>query len=80
MSDTKKSTASKKDKPDHKLFYVEFAEKIIERLKAGTAPWQQPWHPGSVTLAPHNPVSGTVYKGMNRINLGLCPGMTIRAG
>lgn len=71
MSDTQKNAAPQKDKPDHKPFHIEFAEKIIDRLKEGTAPWQQPGHPGSATLAPHNPASGTVYKGMNRVNLAL---------
>ncbi|MDR2503334.1 MAG: ssDNA-binding domain-containing protein, partial [Deltaproteobacteria bacterium] len=59
------------DKPKRKPFHEEFAEKIIESLQAGTAPWQRPWHPG-VHLTPHNPVSGTVYKGVNRISLSMC--------
>jgi antirestriction protein ArdC len=60
-----------KDKPKRKPFHEEFAEKIIARLKEGTAPWQQPWHPGSANMAPHNPASGTVYKGVNRISLAM---------
>jgi len=66
MADTQKP-----EKPKRPPFHVEFAEKIIERLKEGTAPWQQPWHPGKTVMAPHNPVSGTVYRGMNRVNLAL---------
>lgn len=58
-------------KPKRRPFHEEFAEKIIEHLKAGTAPWQQPWHPGKTLAAPHNPASGTVYRGMNRVHLAL---------
>ena len=68
MSDKQLQT-SKKEK--RKPFHEEFAEKIISHLEAGTAPWQKPWHPGKVLAAPHNPVSGSVYRGMNRVNLAL---------
>lgn len=53
-----------------KTFHEQFAEKIIEMLEAGTAPWQRPWTPAE-NLAPRNPVSGVVYKGVNRLNLAL---------
>lgn len=62
---------NKTNKPKRPPFHEEFAEKIIERLKEGTAPWQQPWHPGKTLSAPHNPASGTVYRGMNRVHLAL---------
>lgn len=69
------NTAPKKeksqDKPKRPPFHIEFAEKIIDRLKEGTAPWQRPWHPGKTLMVPHNPASGTVYRGMNRVNLSL---------
>lgn len=52
-------------------FHEEFASKIIERLQEGTAPWQIPWTPGKASLIPHNPASGTVYRGMNRVHLAL---------
>lgn len=52
-------------------FHEEFAQKIIESLKSGTAPWQKPWSDGTEILPPYNPVSGAVYKGVNRINLSL---------
>ena len=61
----------KDDKPKRPPFHVEFAEKIIERLKEGTAPWQKPWEDGGQIVAPHNPVSGTVYRGVNRVGLSL---------
>lgn len=69
MKSDNKPEASKK--PKRRPFHEEFAEKIIEHLKAGTAPWQQPWHPGKTLAAPHNPASGTVYRGMNRVHLAL---------
>ena len=47
-------------------YYEQVATKLIEQLEAGTAPWQKPWEPGSIRL-PHNPVSGTRYKGSNAI-------------
>lgn len=53
-----------------KPFHEAFAEKIIGLLEAGTAPWQKSWTPAE-NLAPRNPVSGTVYKGVNRLNLSL---------
>lgn len=49
-------------------YYKNVAEKLIEQLKAGTAPWQRPWTSGQSFL-PHNPVSGTRYKGGNTIAL-----------
>lgn len=60
----------KKEKPKRPPFHVEFAEKVIAHLEAGTAPWQRPWHPGKTSEVPHNPASGTVYRGMNRVALG----------
>ena len=65
MSKTDSKTAAAK-----KPFHEAFAEKIIGMLEAGTAPWQKPWTPAA-NLAPRNPVSGTVYKGVNRLNLAL---------
>lgn len=55
---------------DKKHFHEEFAEKIIAMLEKGTAPWQQPWTPAEY-LAPRNPQSGTVYQGINRLNLSM---------
>jgi antirestriction protein ArdC len=43
------------------------AQRLIEQLKEGTAPWQKPWTGG--TAPPFNPVSGTCYRGVNRISL-----------
>ena len=45
-----------------------FAETIIEELKNGTAPWQKPWKAGECRR-PLNPITGTVYKGVNTVML-----------
>lgn len=71
MSDNAKTKGQKPQKAKRPPFHEEFAGKIIERLQEGTAPWQIPWTPGQTTLAPHNPASGTVYRGMNRVHLAL---------
>lgn len=53
-----------------KPFSQVVAEKLIEQLKAGTAPWQQPWQPGEPnSLMPMNPTTGKRYKGINAIHL-----------
>ncbi|MDR1657978.1 MAG: ssDNA-binding domain-containing protein [Deltaproteobacteria bacterium] len=46
----------------------DYCEKILEQIKSQDAPWQKPWRPGD-SLAPFNPVSGTIYKGLNRLTL-----------
>ncbi|MAO55941.1 MAG: hypothetical protein CMM61_09595 [Rhodospirillaceae bacterium] len=46
-------------------FRTDVAEEMIRQIEAGTAPWQKPWEPGKFRLAPHNPVSGTDYRGIN---------------
>lgn len=43
------------------------AEKIIEQLKAGTAPWQRSWEDGF--NLPTNAVTGVPYRGMNMLLL-----------
>ena len=65
------ANTKKTQKGNRPPFYEEFASKIIERLQEGTAPWQVPWTLGKSSLVPHNPVSGTVYRGMNRVHLAL---------
>lgn len=53
-----------------KAFHEQVAQKLIEQLKAGTAPWQRPWQPGEPTaLLPMNPTTGKRYKGINVIHL-----------
>jgi putative DNA primase/helicase len=53
-----------------KPFHEVVAEKLIEQLKAGTAPWQRPWEPGKPNAyLPMNPTTGKRYKGINAIHL-----------
>ena len=58
------------NKKDRIPFHEEFAEKIIKKLEEGTAPWQKPWTPAQ-NMAPRNPLSGTVYRGVNRLHLAM---------
>lgn len=51
-------------------FHETVAEKLIEQLKAGTAPWQKPWVPGEANaFLPMNPTTGKRYKGINAMYL-----------
>lgn len=44
----------------------EFAEMIVKRLEAGTAPWQRGWSVNEALCKPfHNAISGKPYKGAN---------------
>ena len=53
-----------------KPFHQQLANQLIEQLRQGTAPWQQPWQPGAPqSLLPVNPTTGKRYKGINAIQL-----------
>ena len=55
-----------------RLSYPEkVTQRIIECLQAGTAPWIRPWEAGSIPDRPYNPVSQTVYRGLNTIYLSI---------
>ena len=41
---------------------------IIQELEKGTAPWVKPW---SEACEAYNPITGTIYRGMNQIWLGM---------
>ncbi len=45
-----------------------FTADIIKALKEGTAPWTKPWKAGELVL-PRNPITGTIYRGVNTLNL-----------
>lgn len=47
-------------------FHQQVAEKIIEQLKAGTAPWQKRWEVGTCHV-PQNAINGRRYRGINNI-------------
>jgi antirestriction protein ArdC len=57
-------------KDDKKPYYEMISERLIQQLEEGTAPWQKPWEPG-IQRMPHNPVSGTRYKGANALWLSM---------
>ncbi|WP_226669024.1 zincin-like metallopeptidase domain-containing protein [Microbulbifer aggregans] len=59
----------KSNKPD---YATQVAESIIQQLREGTAPWAKPWKPNEYQM-PHNPVTGTVYKGINHWHLASRP-------
>lgn len=53
-----------------KPFHEVVAERLIEQLKQGTAPWQMPWKAGDGGgMMPFNPTTGNRYKGINAIHL-----------
>ncbi|WP_316777883.1 ArdC family protein [Pedobacter antarcticus] len=54
-----------------KALHVQVAEKLIEQLKAGTAPWQKPWNRGNLPAfeLPYNAITGNRYKGINTFSL-----------
>lgn len=49
-------------------YYEQIAAKVIEGLRDGTAPFIKPWEAGTLQR-PHNPLSGTVYRGANWVSL-----------
>lgn len=51
--------------------HIQVAEKLIEQLKAGTAPWQKPWNSDNLPSfeLPYNAVTGNRYKGINTFSL-----------
>ena len=57
------------DKSD---FAKRLANKLIEQLKAGTAPWQQPWEAGQMA-SPYNPTTGNRYRGVNILDVQTGP-------
>ena len=62
----KAKTNEQRRKPFHEIV----ADRLIELLKQGTAPWQKPWEPGQpAAVFPMNPTTGQRYKGINAIFL-----------
>ncbi|RZA10533.1 MAG: DUF1738 domain-containing protein, partial [Proteobacteria bacterium] len=61
---------AQKNEAPRKPFHEIVAEKLIEQLRQGTAPWQKPWEPGQpAAVFPMNPTTGQRYKGVNAIFL-----------
>jgi antirestriction protein ArdC len=59
-----------------KTVYERVTETLIARMEAGVNPWKRPWDPstGAATVN-RNPVTGTVYRGINAILTG-CAGFS----
>lgn len=57
---------------EKKPFHEEFASKVIAHLEARTAPWQKPWSVNEqYAERDYNPISGTPYTGVNRLQLAM---------
>ncbi|ERM83036.1 hypothetical protein P872_06065 [Rhodonellum psychrophilum GCM71 = DSM 17998] len=55
---------------EQKKMHEIVAEKIIDQLKEGTAPWQLPWEKStSASTKPYNAVTNQAYKGLNSLYL-----------
>ena len=62
---------SKRTRSDkQKDYYERFADKLIVRIRKGTAPWQRPWQPGESAL-PENMASSRKYTGGNTLYLAM---------
>ena len=60
-----RSKSSEEPKRDRRL---ELADRLIEHIEQGTAPWQKPWAAREVE-APRNAVTGKPYRGVNLTTL-----------
>ena len=52
----------------HDEYHRKFADRVIEQIRQGTAPWQKPWAPGERVL-PSNVDTGRSYRGGNSLHL-----------
>ena len=52
----------------HDEYHRQFADRVIEQIRQGTAPWQKPWGPGERVL-PSNVDTGRSYAGGNSLHL-----------
>ena len=52
----------------HDEYHRQFADRVIEQIRQGTAPWQKPWGPGERVL-PANLDTGRSYAGGNSLHL-----------
>lgn len=66
----KKSSKKKELDPDAKPFSEVVAERLIDALERGVAPWQKPWVPGEPhKMLPYNFATKNRYKGINLLVL-----------
>lgn len=59
-------TTPQPQRKEFKPFHEQVAEKLIEQMNEGTAPWQKPWAPGA-NQNPMNPNTGKNYRGVNNL-------------
>src|SRR3954447_12100364 len=54
---------------------AEVTAQIIAALEAGTPPWRRPWDRDKAggPMMPHNAITGTGYRGINALVLGMSP-------
>lgn len=69
---------TKARKPAQRLTSADIAKTVADRVLAviesgGTEKWVKPW--ASMASNPHNPVTGTIYKGVNRMWLSFHSGV-----
>ena len=57
--------AAEKSRTPQTPFHGEFAAQVLEDLQKGAAPWQWPWRPSGLHVL--NPVTGTVYVGLDLV-------------
>ena len=66
----KKKPATDKPTWNQEDYHTEFAGKLTEQIRNGTAPWQKPWKPGERRL-PENLHTGKAYRGGNSVYLSV---------
>lgn len=54
---------------DQRKMHEIVADRIIEQLKEGTAPWQLPWEKSTAFLKPYNALTNQSYRGLNSLYL-----------
>ena len=61
------ATKTRKARGPARDHYQEITDRIVAALESGDdlAPWQKPWQASPYGSAPHNPMSGTTYRGIN---------------
>ena len=47
-------------------YYRKIADRLIDQIENGTAPWTQAWQPGEKSL-PRNVATGKAYRGGNSV-------------
>ncbi|MCP1674581.1 antirestriction protein ArdC [Natronocella acetinitrilica] len=64
-------SGSRRSGPPKQPYHERVAERVIEALEAGTAPWVKPWKAGAAPGLPVNAITGKPYRGMNQVWLGM---------